>query len=98
MEGLVKVSYSFDDKKTLCHTNITGQDEEIIISQGAVLVGVKQGLDIQTISGRIVLLEDFQSLGVVLDLSLEALGVAVGDSHGDKLKNTKIEESRGINE
>jgi hypothetical protein len=85
-------------KLWLCHTNIAGQDEEIIISQGTVLVRVKQGFDIQTISGRIVPLKDLQGLGVVLDLSLgveEGLGVAVGDCHGDIWENTKIRRIEG---
>lgn len=97
----VSTSSIFGNQIGLCHTNITGQDKEIIISQGTVLVRVKQGVDIQTISGRIVPLKDLQGLGVVLDLSLgveEALGIAVGDSHGDIWENTNIRELRGIKE
>jgi hypothetical protein len=68
------------------HTDVARQDQEIIISQGTVLVRVKQGINIQTVSGRIFILKDFQSLGVVLDLPLgveETTGIAVGDRHDD---------------
>ena len=47
-------------------TDRAGQDEEVIVGQGSVVVGVEKGIDMETISGRI-LLQDLQGLGVVQD-------------------------------
>jgi hypothetical protein len=55
-------------------TNVARQDQEIIVSQGTVLVRVKQGIDIQTISGWIVVLQNLQGFGVVLDFCFGSHG------------------------
>lgn len=56
-----------------CLTDRTGQDEKVIVSQGSMLVRVEQSINVKAISGRI-LLEDFQSLGIILDFSHAAHG------------------------
>lgn len=63
-------------------TNVARQDQEIIVSQSTVLVRVKQGIDIQTVSGWIILVQNFQGFGVVLDFRFGNKG-AVGGSHGE---------------
>jgi hypothetical protein len=50
-------------------TNVTGQNEEIVVSQGSVLVGVQESVHIQTITSGIGL-HHLEGSGVVLDLSL----------------------------
>lgn len=67
------------------------QDEEVIVGQCTMLVRVNQSIDVKAISNGIVLLEDLQSLGVILDLSLHGeviQRVAVDNRHNEsKLYN-----------
>jgi len=68
-------------------TNITRQDQEVIIGETTVFGRVQKGLSVESISGVILVLEDFEGLCVVKDLVVAnkghgvATGVAVGDRH-----------------
>jgi hypothetical protein len=65
-------------------TNISWKDQKVVVGQTTVLGGVEHGLDIETIPLLVLILEDVQGLGVVLNAA-EKLGagldVAAGDSH-----------------
>lgn len=69
-----------------CRTDVARQDQEVIVSQCSVFVGVKQRINIQAIS-RWILVQDLHGLGVVQDFSLgveKPTGIAIGDSHREK--------------
>lgn len=56
-------------------TNVTGKHEKVIVGQTTVLLGVDEGLDINAIMLRVLVLEDLKRLGVVQ-------GVDGGVGHG----------------
>lgn len=65
-------------------TDVTRQDQEIIVGQCTVLVRVKQGIRIKAIKGGVGI-QNLHGLGVVGDLSLHGgtrCGVTSGDRHG----------------
>jgi hypothetical protein len=58
-------------KKFQCFTDRAWQNEEVIVGQGSMAVGVEESIDVEAISGRI-LLEHLQSLAVILDFDHNA--------------------------
>lgn len=67
------------------HTNVTGEDEEVVVGQTAVGLGVKERLDVDAIALGVLILDKVKSVLVVKDLLLGEDGnlsghfVAVGD-------------------
>lgn len=64
-------------------TDVTGEDEEVIVGQSSVLVGVQKSVHVQPIL-RGIGLRNLNGLGVVLDLSLHGgtrRSLLVGDGH-----------------
>lgn len=73
-------------------TDVSGEDEEIIVGQGTMLVRVQKGFDIQAIHYFVFILQNLQSLCVVQEglLALEKMsgglvGMSIGQSHDEKL-------------
>lgn len=59
-------------------TDVSGENEEVVVSKSTIQLGVDQGLNVQSILALLgILLKDFQSLGV-----FEYLGVAIDQSGG----------------
>lgn len=81
------------DGSEIVLTDVTRQDQEVIVSQCSVLVRIEQGVNIKTISGGIILLQNFEGLGVVLDLSLHGAAkcITVGDRHFERNKTLRFE-------
>lgn len=59
------------------NTDVSRQDEEVVVGQSTILVRVKEALDIKPVARFVVGLEDLQCLGVVQDLSFVADGSAI---------------------
>lgn len=81
--------------------NVAWEDEEVVVGEASVLVGVEELGDIQSITDLVLVLEDLQGLGRVEDLL--ALGkaqaswnVAVGERHYEVLTVWKVKKSVGI--
>lgn len=64
-------------------TDIPGQNEEVIVGQGTVLVRVQKGINIKAVLVLVVLFQNFQSLGVVLELGGHGSfqSITVGNRH-----------------
>lgn len=76
-------------------TNIARQNQKVIVGQSPVLVGIQKCLDIETISLRVLLLQDLQSLGMVQKLSVRGQkpsSVPVGDCHRDTCRRETVSQ------
>lgn len=52
------------------HTNVTREDEEVVVGQTAVVLGVEESLDVDAIALGILVLDNLESVLVVKDLLL----------------------------
>jgi hypothetical protein len=52
------------------HTNVTRENQEVVVGQTAVVLGVKEGLDIDAILLGVLALDDVKGVLVVEDLLL----------------------------
>lgn len=77
--------------RVIClHTDVAGQDQEVVVSQCTMFVRIQQSVNVKTISGRVVLLQDIEGLGVVLNLGLhdQALVVTLSKRHSEKIRRS----------
>jgi hypothetical protein len=66
-------------------TNIAREHEEIIVGQTAILLGINERLDINSIALRVLVLKHLKSLGVIQGVGGGVShGVAVGNRHGKR--------------
>ena len=52
------------------HTNVTREDEEVVVGQTTVVLGVEEGLDVDAIALGVLALDNVESVLVVKDLLL----------------------------
>lgn len=66
-------------------TNVTRKHEEVIVRQTTVLLGVDEGLDINTIALGVLVLKYLEGFRVVQSVDGGVHhGVAVGDGHDER--------------